>query len=129
MFCFVLFFLITLNTEWLIYCVGRFISLATLWDMLTAATLLGSVMPIILPPLQESRVSRMTRTTHTFFPPMKHLQRQHHKLDKLPGIAGFIQKLRHLSGFSTPRLSTDDDTGIFSHGLHDDLLLCQNGQL
>lgn len=34
------------------YCVGRFISLATRWDMLTAATLLGSVMPMIPLPLE-----------------------------------------------------------------------------
>lgn len=47
----------------------------------------------------------------------------------LPGIAGFIQKLRHLGCFSTSCLSTDDDAGIFSDGLHDDLLLCQHGQL
>lgn len=40
------------------YCVGRFISLATLWDMLTAATLLGSVIPIIPLPLQEEIQTR-----------------------------------------------------------------------
>lgn len=47
----------------------------------------------------------------------------------LPGITSLIQKLRHLSGLSTSRLSTDDDTGVLSHCLHDDLLLCQHGQL
>lgn len=42
-----------LQTVNISYRVDRFISLATLWDMLTAATLLGSVIPIIPLPLQE----------------------------------------------------------------------------
>lgn len=56
-------------------------------------------------------------------------QYQHHREDALPGIAGFIQKLRHLSCLSTSCLSTDDDKGVFSHCLHDELLLRQHGQL
>lgn len=41
----------------------------------------------------------------------------------LRSIASFIQKLGHLRGLSTSRLSTYDNTRIFSDRLHDDLLL------
>lgn len=41
-----------------VYRVDRFISLATLWDILTAATLLGSVTPMIPVPLERNRRER-----------------------------------------------------------------------
>lgn len=111
--------------------VDRFISLATLWDMLTAATLLGSVMPIIPLPLQEKYNAE--HDSHHIVPtnesPIPGFSGSPCGESNLPGITSFVQKLRHLSGLSTSCLTTDDDTGVFSDCLHDDLLLCQHGQL
>ncbi len=48
------------------YPLGKFISVATRWDMLIAATLLGSVTPIMPPELRNREAQRETHSTdHT----------------------------------------------------------------
>ncbi|TNN66833.1 hypothetical protein EYF80_022902 [Liparis tanakae] len=67
------------------YRVDRFISLATLWDMLTAATLLGSVIPIIPLPLQETRSKKTTRNEHDENHQQRRLHQHKHKQAHLRG--------------------------------------------
>ncbi len=102
------------------YPLGKFISVATRWDMLIAATLLGSVTPIIPPELRNREAQRETHSTdHTD---------NGSSAVTLPGVSRLVQELRHLCGFPAARLATQHHTLLFLHRLHDDLLLRQDRQ-